>query len=157
MRYLFLLLFVVGCTTKPPKKVVIPPPPKVIEEAAVVEEPPPPPEKVYYAKSSTLEPIYFGFDSFEMIESLSAGFAASFILERERLVRVDLEGHACTIGPQIYNDSLSKNRANAVKAYFIFAGIPKEKINVSFFGESECRDEVLKKCRKVNIITHWEE
>ncbi len=48
-----------------------------------------------------------------------------------------IEGHTCTIGPEEYNQTLSENRANAVRDIFINElGIDPSRISAQGFGES---------------------
>ena len=86
-----------------------------------------------------------------------------------RLKQMDLDivlatGHADTIGTDSANESIGLKRANAVRDYFIKAGIPAEKIKVESKGSTEpvsmnCdgkKGSALRDClapdRRVNIV-----
>ena len=50
---------------------------------------------------------------------------------------LDLSGHADRQGDEKYNQKLSLNRANAVKAFLIRQGVNPARLNVTAFGESQ--------------------
>jgi OmpA-OmpF porin, OOP family len=59
------------------------------------------------------------------------------VLKERSSITVELAGHTCDIGNEQYNLTLSQRRAMAVKRYFVDKGVAKERIDVTFFGESK--------------------
>ena len=51
-------------------------------------------------------------------------------------VKVDVEGHTDSIGPDAYNLALSERRANAVKRYLVQQGVPAERMTPVGYGET---------------------
>lgn len=52
-----------------------------------------------------------------------------------KLMHIEIEGHADSIGSSKYNKKLSLKRARAVSYYLIQRGIPQSKISIKGFGE----------------------
>lgn len=82
--------------------------------------------------------VYFGFNkafvnsaSKKTLDSIPALLAADVKLKVIIAAHTDLEGS------DKYNDALSQKRADAVYAYLIEKGVPAEKINSSYFGETK--------------------
>lgn len=79
----------------------------------------------------------FGFDSDQLSErgkeKLNEIVEASKQVEN---MRVTVTGHTDRIGPEEYNEDLSRRRAEAVKEYLVSEGIPEESITVAAAGEA---------------------
>jgi len=58
-------------------------------------------------------------------------------LKRNPQMRVLIEGHTDSVGPEDYNMGLSIRRAQAVKDYIVSQGIAKERLSKKGFGESQ--------------------
>ena len=52
-------------------------------------------------------------------------------------MRVEVQGHTDSKGPETYNQMLSEKRAIAVKAYLVKEGIDSGRIEVKGYGESD--------------------
>lgn len=67
------------------------------------------------------------------------------------LKSVEVAGHTDYLGSEKYNQALSQKRADAVKNYFVAAGVPAEKVSSVGKGETEaklteeCKTKKLKK------------
>ena len=59
------------------------------------------------------------------------------ILEENPEMRVEIQGHTDSKGPEAYNQMLSKKRAMAVKAYLEKQGIDSDRLEVKGYGESD--------------------
>lgn len=86
----------------------------------------------------TLNNIFFDFDKADLKSDSKP--------ELNRLVKtltskatmvIEVDGHTDNSGPEEYNLSLSKRRAEAVANYLIVQGVSKDKITVKYFGESQ--------------------
>ena len=82
------------------------------------------------------EPIYFDVD-----QAVIKPEYYKFLLKMIRIVnghsdlRVQITGHTDSDGSDIYNEDLSKRRAQAIIDYFVQNGIKVDKLNVEFKGE----------------------
>ena len=61
------------------------------------------------------------------------------VLLASRGFRLYIDGHTDDQGPAAYNEHLSRQRADAVKRYFVAAGLPEPIIEVRGYGESNPR------------------
>ncbi len=59
------------------------------------------------------------------------------LLKSKKINRIKISGHTDSIGPEDYNLSLSKRRANRVYNYFVSKGIDKGRLEVEAMGESK--------------------
>lgn len=67
--------------------------------------------------------------------------AVADVLSNERAgARVEVAGHTDSVGPEEFNQALSEQRAEAVKAYFVERGIAADRVTVVGYGESQPRD-----------------
>ena len=93
---------------------------------------PPKPKRII-----VLQGANFGFDSAELKPEAQAILdEQAMILEKESDVRVAIEGHADSIGPEEYNQGLSERRAKAVEEYLVSKGISTDRLEVMGYGPS---------------------
>jgi OOP family OmpA-OmpF porin len=59
------------------------------------------------------------------------------ILEENPEMRIEIQGHTDSKGPEVYNQMLSEKRAMAVKAYLVKEGIDSGRLEVNGYGESD--------------------
>jgi len=88
--------------------------------------------------------IYFNFDSI-LLESESKtklDNILKFLLEH-RGSTINLSGYACVIGKQNYNKVLSKNRADAVKKFFVDGGLDVSRVFSVGKGEVDPTDDKI--------------
>jgi len=62
---------------------------------------------------------------------------AADVLKKNPSVNVEIQGYTDSRGSVKYNMKLSRNRANAVKAYFVKKGILKTRMTVNGYGKSK--------------------
>jgi OmpA-OmpF porin, OOP family len=123
------------------------PPPKVVEPAPVAVEPPPAPVAVVApepAPKPVLTKVTLDADAlfdFDKAVLRPAGRASldNFVA---RLKEIDPEviiatGHTDRIGSQIYNQRLSEQRVEAVKAYLVSRGIEPNRTHTEGKGEMQ--------------------
>ncbi len=81
--------------------------------------------------------VHFEFDKYDLTplgkETLDK---AAEQLEEYPNVKVVLEGHACSCGPERYNLNLGMNRAKAVRDYLVQKGISPSRLSTVSYGES---------------------
>ena len=80
--------------------------------------------------------VHFEFDKYDLTplgkEVLDA---AAESLKAYPNIKVVLEGHACSCGPERYNLTLGMNRAKAVKDYLVQKGIAPSRLTAVSYGE----------------------
>jgi outer membrane protein OmpA-like peptidoglycan-associated protein len=126
-------------------KVVIVTPQQAAETKTVV--PPPVPEKKCDLPEST---IYFDFDKSAIrSKEIQKIYKMAEWLKINQQCKVQVEGHTCVIGTNMYNAGLGERRARAVYDVLVAKGVKVEQF-VSV-GENKPADEQLEKNRRVII------
>jgi len=80
--------------------------------------------------------VHFEFDKYELTplgKEVLQGVAQT--LKEFPEVKVVLEGHACSCGPQNYNNRLGLNRANAVRGHLVELGVSASRLSTVSYGE----------------------
>jgi len=81
--------------------------------------------------------VDFGFDSTTIPASSKPLFDnAIYTLKRNSNLKVQLEGHTDSTGPEAYNQGLSERRAEAVKKHLVESGIDASRLTTVGYGES---------------------
>jgi hypothetical protein len=85
-----------------------------------------------------IETIYFDFDS-AVLQSVEAARLQKVVafLNQNLGARIEVEGHADSVGADDYNLVLSKKRADAVAKYLMKSKINPDRIDERFYGESK--------------------
>jgi OmpA-OmpF porin, OOP family len=66
--------------------------------------------------------------------------AVAAVLSNERAdVKVEIAGHTDAVGAEEYNQRLSEQRAESVKAYLVEHGVDASRISVTGYGEAQPR------------------
>lgn len=82
-----------------------------------------------------LEGVKFAFNRSELLpESYSVLNDAVKLLMNNPDLKVEIKGYTDSIGTPIYNDTLSLQRANAVKAYLVSQGIASSRLRAVGYG-----------------------
>jgi len=112
----------------------------VFAEQAPAPPPPPPPAPMADACQGTirLRGITFGFDK----ATISSDSAVVLDVAVDQLkqcpnIRMRIDGHTDSTGPEEYNLGLSRRRAEAVKDYFVGHGISAMRLTTRGLGESQ--------------------
>ena len=91
--------------------------------------------------------FYFGFDKVEItlddIESLKEH--ADFLKNHTQVV-VAIDGHTDHHGPRLYNEYLSKKRAESIAKVLIDEGVPESQLLINALADSkplECKNDTL--------------
>jgi OOP family OmpA-OmpF porin len=84
-----------------------------------------------------LRGINFDFDSSEIRAEDQALLDAAIEVLQETQVRVQIGGHTDSTGPEAYNQTLSKRRAESVLDYLRQAGVDQSRLQPTGFGEAD--------------------
>jgi outer membrane protein OmpA-like peptidoglycan-associated protein len=86
-------------------------------------------------KNYTFEDVHFDFDRYtlrpEATRVLDEAVAA---LRDNPTLRVEIEGHTCSIGTAEYNLALGDRRANAVRDYLVSRGVSADRLHTISYG-----------------------
>ena len=162
------LAFIGACATEPEKPAPTPAPvakPAPVPQPQVVPAPPPPPKPAPIAKPEPKpeppkKPAVTNLASTELFEFNKA------VLTKEARAKLDSEviaklgdlrevryiivnGHADRLGSPQYNQKLSEQRAEAVRAYLVSKGVDASKVETLGFGKTlpvkACPDQKQRK------------
>ena len=87
---------------------------------------------------ANMSDVLFKTGSYELAPGARERLAkVSGILLAYPSLHVQIEGHTDSVGGDEYNQTLSENRANAVKDYFVQQGISADSIEARGFGKTE--------------------
>ena len=82
--------------------------------------------------------IWFHFDDYKpILEPFDVIEAVSKVLKQNPQLRVNINGHACKIGTDSYNQRLAMLRAQAVARLLKLKGVPEEQFTVRSLGANE--------------------
>ena len=103
-------------------------------------------------KNYTFEDVYFDFDRYslrpEATRVLDEAVAA---LRESPALRVEIEGHTCSIGTAEYNLALGDRRATAVKEYLLSRGVTADRLRTVSYGEERPKyDNSREETRRLN-------
>jgi peptidoglycan-associated lipoprotein len=103
-------------------------------------------------KNYTFEDVHFDFDRYtlrpEATRVLDEAVAA---LRDNPTLRVEIEGHTCSIGTAEYNLALGDRRANAVRDYLVSRGVSAERLHTISYGEERPKyDNSREETRRLN-------
>jgi peptidoglycan-associated lipoprotein len=137
-------LAVTGCAKKPPKE--LPPPPGngsettgqngAGDQSGGVGNAAVPGSRADFLQSVPSDRIYFDTDSYTVDdEDRPILNAQAAWLQRNRNVRVTIEGHADERGTREYNLALGDRRANAAKNYLSAQGIDESRMMTISYGK----------------------
>ena len=84
-----------------------------------------------------LQVVQFGYDAAALDESGRAALKTNVAILKKlpASVKVRVEGHADELGTVEYNIALGQRRANAVRSYYVTAGVAKARLETISFGE----------------------
>lgn len=113
-------------------------------EPVVAPEPAPAPQLkeswkiIKEQKPVTIEGALFDFDSSKLRPTADAKLQPVVDFAKKYPdAGMDVRGHTCNIGTQVYNQKLSERRAASVKAYLVKKGIDANRITTKGYGETE--------------------
>ncbi|MDH5474971.1 MAG: OmpA family protein, partial [Cyclobacteriaceae bacterium] len=105
-----------------------------------------------------LDNIYFDFNKASLRKSSYTQLEQiKLFLQQNPTIKIELDGHTCSVGQTDYNQKLSENRAQAVYQYLVDTGISSDRMTSFGFGETkplvdDQSSEALKKNRRVEFV-----
>nr|WP_298723766.1 OmpA family protein [uncultured Steroidobacter sp.] len=88
--------------------------------------------------SITLEGVTFEYNSATLKpESRSALDNVAADLKKYPRLKIELQGHTDSAGPDAYNLKLSQQRADSVRTYLLDQGVPASQLTAKGYGESQ--------------------
>lgn len=89
----------------------------------------------------SLDNIYFDFDKATLRPKSAPQLnkVAKFLNDNKK-IKIQLDGHTCSIGKEDYNKRLSEDRARAVLEYLLGQGIKDKRLSSFGFGEAKPRE-----------------
>jgi outer membrane protein OmpA-like peptidoglycan-associated protein len=106
-----------------------------------------PPVKTY-----TFDDVYFDFDRYSLRpEATRVLDEAVSAMQGDATLRLQIEGHTCSIGTAEYNLALGDRRANSVKTYLASRGIGADRLTTISYGEERPKyDNSREETRRLN-------
>jgi len=103
-------------------------------------------------KNYTFEDVHFDFDRYTLRPEATRVLDEAVTALRENpTLRVEIEGHTCSIGTAEYNLALGDRRANAVKDYLVSRGVSADRLHTISYGEERPKyDNSREETRRLN-------
>src|SRR3954465_1003704 len=103
-------------------------------------------------RNYTFEDVYFDFDRYSLRPEATRLLDEAITSLRENAtLRVEIEGHTCSIGTAEYNLALGDRRANAVKEYLVSRGVTADRLRTVSYGEERPKyDNSREETRRLN-------
>jgi len=103
-------------------------------------------------RNYTFEDVYFDFDRYTLRPEATRILDEAVTALRETpTLRVEIEGHTCSIGTAEYNLALGNRRAAAVKDYLVSRGITEDRLRTVSYGEERPKyDNAREETRRLN-------
>ncbi len=107
-------------------------------------------------KAIEFEDVHFLFDRYDLTaEARTILDQVVATLRDNPDLKIELEGHCCSIGTEEYNLSLGARRSDAVKDYLVRAGVRESRLTTISYGESRpAHDNSREVTRRLNRRAH---
>ena len=95
--------------------------------------------KLLYEGALTDDEVRFGFDASDLSDEAKVALEelARKLLDENKGVYIEIQGHTDSIGSEDYNFELGRERAEAVRRFLNLRGIPLHRLGVISYGETE--------------------
>lgn len=94
--------------------------------------------KVEIGYSGSLHLVQFGYDRYNLSEEAQEVLKNNAEwLQKNKNIKIQIEGHCDNRGTPEYNVALGQKRAEAVRGYFIDLGIPSKRFSIVSYGEEK--------------------
>ena len=103
-------------------------------------------------KEFVFEDVHFDFDRYSLREEATRILAEAVTALRENPdLRVQIEGHTCSIGTAEYNLALGERRAQSVRDYLVTNGVDTARLSTVSYGEERPKhDNAREETRRLN-------
>jgi outer membrane protein OmpA-like peptidoglycan-associated protein len=103
-------------------------------------------------RNYTFEDVFFDFDRYSLRPEATRILDEAVAAMRENAtLRIEIEGHTCSIGTAEYNLALGDRRANSVKDYLVSRGISADRMRTISYGEERPKyDNSREETRRLN-------
>ncbi len=109
--------------------------------------------RIHEGQLITLDDVYYDFDKFNIRSDASIDLEHVLqLMQRYPSMTISMESHTDARGTNIYNNTLSQNRAESARKYLISRGIAAQRIMAQGFGESRLRN----RCADGTVCTEQE-
>lgn len=109
--------------------------PTTTAESTVQEQP------ITVVAATELEKVYFDFDSFVLSEAARDSLSKNARwFEKNKQVKVQIEGHCDERGSDEYNLALGEKRAKSALNYLVTLGVPSNQLSIISFGKEKPAD-----------------
>jgi outer membrane protein OmpA-like peptidoglycan-associated protein len=100
--------------------------------------------------------VHFLFDRYDLTEEARRILDQVAVqLKESPDLKIEIEGHCCSIGTEEYNLSLGARRSDAVKDYLTRAGVDESRLSTISYGESRpAHDNSREVTRRLNRRSH---
>jgi peptidoglycan-associated lipoprotein len=112
------------------------------------------------ARDYMFEDVHFDFDRFTLRpEALAVLDEAVAALQRDPTLRLQIEGHSCSIGTAEYNLALGARRAEAVRDHLTSRGVPPGRLTTVSYGEERpkhdnSKEETRRQNRRAALVVN---
>jgi len=80
--------------------------------------------------------VLFDFDKADLKPMAMEELDKAYEILKDDELKIEIQGHACNMGPDDYNQDLSESRAQTVKDYLVGKGIDEGRLTTMGYGES---------------------
>lgn len=94
--------------------------------------------KVDIGYSASLRLVHFDYDRYNLTEEAQQALKNNVEwLQKNKNIKIQIEGHCDNRGTPEYNVALGQKRAEAVRSYFIDLGISAKRLSMVSYGEEK--------------------
>jgi peptidoglycan-associated lipoprotein len=107
--------------------------------------------------------VHFDFDRYSLRpEAARILDEAIRAMQENSTLRIEIEGHTCSIGTAEYNLALGERRSNAVRDYLTSRGISADRLRTVSYGEERpkhdnSREETRRLNRRAELVVRLQQ
>jgi peptidoglycan-associated lipoprotein len=113
-----------------------------IDESQAKKQVEPAPVAAESSLKSSLEQVFFDFDSYTLSESARSALAKNAeLIRKEGSAKIRIEGHCDELGSDDYNLALGEKRAKAAQRYLESMGVASDQLSTISYGKERPADQ----------------